>query len=123
MGLIVASWLLAVGDRDRRTGRLPNALLLPGVVGVLASGTPDALAAAFVATAPYLLAHALGAVGGGDVKLALIVGALVGTPAGALAAVLVAQAVALVGFRRAGPRRRPHGPALTGVAAVLVLGG
>ncbi|QKT07269.1 prepilin peptidase [Gordonia sp. X0973] len=130
METVVGLWLLVVGDVDRRSGRLPIPVLWPGVAAVaaqsaarLGASDPRLVAAALVATLPYLLAHALGQVGGGDVKLAFVVGGLAVDPAVAVLAVVTAQLVGVWGSARSARRRRPHGPALAGVAAALVLGG
>ncbi len=128
--MVVVVWLLALGDTDRRTSRLPTSMMWPGLAAVLVQGAADAaagrpgmLAAALAGTAPYLVAHLLGQVGGGDVKLAFVVGGLLGDPLVAVVAVGMAQVVGLAGWCADRRRRRPHGPALTGVAAALLCGG
>lgn len=129
MDLVVALWLLVLGEVDRATSRLPTAKLWPGIAAVgacgisdMLSGHPGVLAAALVSALPYVVAGALGHSGGGDLKLAFVVGGLCADPSTALLVIGLAQAVALVGFTTDRRRRRPHGPALCGVTAVLVAG-
>src|ERR1700759_1270058 len=78
-------WLTALTVYDLRQGRLPNALTLPGavavmLVAVLTGRGPGALVGALALTVPYLAVHLLApaAMGAGDVKLAIGVGALAG---------------------------------------------
>jgi leader peptidase (prepilin peptidase)/N-methyltransferase len=81
----VLAWLAALAVYDVRQRRLPNALTLPGAVAVLIAaalagrGVP-ALLGALVLTALYLGVHLVApvAMGAGDVKLAIGVGALTG---------------------------------------------
>ncbi|MFT4201526.1 prepilin peptidase [Gordonia sp. (in: high G+C Gram-positive bacteria)] len=127
MGCVVALWLLTVGEVDRRTGRLPTVMLWPGIAAVTVTGSVGGehrlLVAAVAACTPYVIAGMIGLVGGGDVKLAFVVGGLTGDPSAALVVVCAAQLIAAVGFARAGGRARPHGPALAGSAAVIVAAG
>nr|WP_212763060.1 prepilin peptidase [Gordonia araii] len=120
--------MLVAGEIDRRTGRLPLVVLWPGIAAVITcgvagalAGEPAVLSSAAAAALPYVGAHAAGQAGGGDVKLGFIVGGLVADPLVALAAVGVAQLVGLAGFVLDRRTRRPHGPALAGVAALAVL--
>ncbi|HNP58887.1 MAG TPA: prepilin peptidase [Gordonia sp. (in: high G+C Gram-positive bacteria)] len=129
MEAIVAVWLVALGEVDRATSRLPTAQLLPGIAAVGICGVGESLAghsgvlvAALVAALPYVVAGLLGHSGGGDLKLAFVVGGLSADPATALLVVGLAQLVALVGFVTERRRLRPHGPALSSVAAILVVG-
>ena len=123
MSLIIVLWLLTLGEGDHRTCRIPTVKLWPGIVAVVTVGVthPAAIGAALIAAVPYLAAHALGQAGGGDVKLAFVLGGLLADPASATV-VGLAQVVALAGFWTDHLARRPHGPALAGVAAVLVIG-
>ncbi len=116
--------MMAVGESDHRTGLLRTVVLWPGIVAVVAGSVPApmVLVSALVAALPYLFAHGLGHTGGGDVKLAFVVGGMLGDPMTALAAVGVAQTVSLVGFVGDRRCRRPHGPSLAGVGAVMVVG-
>jgi prepilin peptidase CpaA len=99
--LVVAAWT------DARTRRIPNALVLAGVVAGLcigfASGGTDGLMSAvgglMLGLCVLLPAYAVGALGAGDVKLVAAVGAFVG-PRGLLGAlvltVLVGGVMALI---------------------------
>ncbi len=117
--LVVA--LVVLAEIDWRTGRLPNALLLPAMAAaaVPVAAHPDCALAAAVATAPYAAGFALRAVGGGDVKLAPICGVLLGAPAEVLVALLAASLFSAVHAGLSRRRRVPHGPAL--VAATLLV--
>ncbi|WP_161927151.1 prepilin peptidase [Gordonia crocea] len=125
MGMVVALWLLALGEGDRRTGRLPTAVLWPGIAGGAAVGGthPVVLVSGLVAVLPYAIAHLMGQVGGGDVKLAFVIGALAADPVLAAVAVVLVQVVALVGFAGSRRRRQPHGPAMCAVGAVCAVAG
>ncbi|WP_345341825.1 A24 family peptidase [Rhodococcus olei] len=124
-------WLSVI---DVRTRRLPNLLTLPGAAVILAvaavAGHPRAAVTGAVLLAGlYLVAHlvAPAALGGGDVKLAIGLGAVTGV-AGAqvwLAAAVGAfalTAAAGVGAPVLGRRVRslPHGPSMC-LATVLAL--
>lgn len=81
----VAMWLTALSVYDIRERRLPNALTLPGAAIVLlaaaVSGRGSAAALGTLALfGGYLVVHLLApsAMGAGDVKLAVGVGALTG---------------------------------------------
>ncbi|QTI67018.1 prepilin peptidase [Gordonia polyisoprenivorans] len=120
--LVVMIWLAVIAECDRRTARIPNRLLVPGVLAVLVGGltVPHVLIAALAGSGPYLLAFARRWCGGADVKLGFVLGGLLAHPLAALLMVALAQVGVLIGHRRAGPVRRPHGPTLI-LAAVLVL--
>jgi leader peptidase (prepilin peptidase) / N-methyltransferase len=115
---------------DVREHRLPNALTLTGAALILAGaaaagrGLP-ALIGALALTSGYLLVHLLSpaAMGAGDVKLALGLGALAGAfgvDAWLCAALGAPMLTALWGLLS---RRRvlPHGPAMCTATAVAVL--
>jgi leader peptidase (prepilin peptidase)/N-methyltransferase len=79
------AWLVALTLYDVRQRRLPNALTLPGAAGVLLVAATDgrlvpALVGAIGLVVPYLAVHLIapGAMGAGDVKLAVGLGALTG---------------------------------------------
>ncbi|MBJ7291196.1 MAG: prepilin peptidase, partial [Williamsia sp.] len=78
-----------------------------------------------VLAAPYLVATTFGACGGGDLKLAVALGGVVGDPALALLVVAAAALVtlAVIALRGRSPRGAgvAHGPALA-VAAVAIGG-
>jgi len=132
VSLATAAWLTVLCGHDLRHRRLPNVLTLPGAAAILTAaallgrGLP-ALAGALVLAAVYLVVHlsAPAALGAGDVKLALGVGAWTGWfgPAvwalAALGASLLTAVVALIAGWR-GVRSVPHGPAL-GLAAAAVV--
>ena len=134
-GVAVAVWLVALTAVDVREHRLPNALTLPGaglvLAGAVASGRGvPALVGALALTAVYLVAHLLSppAMGAGDVKLALGLGALAGAFGvdawvwAALGAPLLTALWALLSRRPV----LPHGPAMcaaTALAVLLVIGG
>ncbi|MEO3760401.1 A24 family peptidase [Mycobacterium sp. B14F4] len=123
----VLAWLAALSIVDMRHRRLPNHLTLPGatvvVVGaaIAGRGMPAMLGAAALFAA-YLLVHltAPAAMGAGDVKLALGVGALTGAfgidvwVLAALAAPLLTAAVALLRYSKP---TVPHGPSMCVAAA------
>jgi leader peptidase (prepilin peptidase)/N-methyltransferase len=143
--LLGLGWLaVAVGAVDVVHHRLPDALTLPALPAALlllaplgAEAVLRGLAGAAVASAAYGAVHlvAPASMGGGDVKLAAPLGALlaaVSWPAVALAGVLAAvltggAAVALALARRGGRRTAlPHGPSMllaAWVVAVASVGG
>jgi leader peptidase (prepilin peptidase) / N-methyltransferase len=122
-------WMAALTGYDVRQRRLPNWLTLPGfvVIMVVAAGTGHGRAAAVGAVllaAVYLLAHATApaAMGAGDVKLALGLGALTGCFGGSvwlLAAIGAPLLTAVIGVL-GGRRTVPHGPSMC-VASVAAL--
>lgn len=99
-GLIVrAAWiavLLVLAVLDVRTRVLPNRLVYPALILALISPLLDSrwawdgVVGALAVSGLFLALHLArpGSVGGGDVKMAGLVGAIVG-PAGALTAILV----------------------------------
>jgi leader peptidase (prepilin peptidase) / N-methyltransferase len=128
-GVAVGLWLAALTVCDLRVRRLPNVLTLPGAIAVAAAaavsgrGTAAAVGALALAGA-YLLVHLVSpaAMGAGDVKLALGVGALSGS-LGAGAWVLAALAAPLLTALWGMLSRRsvlPHGPAMCLATAVAV---
>lgn len=139
--LLGLAWLaVAASAVDVAHRRLPDALTLPALPAALLLLAPlgggavlRGLAAAAVAVAAHGAVHlaAPGALGGGDVKLAAPVGAVLGAVSweavvlgGVLAALLsglAAAAVLLRHGRRASPRSLPHGPSML-VACWLVAG-
>ncbi len=125
------AWLTALTVYDIRERRLPNALTLPGAAVVLVAATiagrgPAALLGAVILTSFYLAVHLISpaAMGAGDVKLAIGVGALTGTfgvDAWVLAAVTAPLLTALwgiVGFRSRATV--PHGPSMCVAALAAV---
>lgn len=117
----VLVWAAALTLHDVRRRRLPNALTLPGAVVILAVAAvggrwPAALCGALALAAPYLAVHLLapGAMGAGDVKLALGLGALTGAFGadvwllGAFGAPVLTVLFGLL----ARVRTLPHGPSM-----------
>ncbi|MGX9672280.1 prepilin peptidase [Mycobacterium sp. HM-7] len=132
-GLVVGAWMLALCVYDLRERRLPNWLTLPGAAAILLTAVVlgrgvAALAGAAALFGLYLLIHLVSpaAMGGGDVKLALGLGALTGmfgADIWVLAAIgaplLTAVWAVAVLFRRHG-RTVPHGPSMCLASAVAV---
>jgi leader peptidase (prepilin peptidase)/N-methyltransferase len=134
---VALAWLGTLSVYDIRQRRLPNWLTLPGAVAAIAlaclahRGLP-AVAGAAALAALYLAVHlvAPAAMGAGDVKLALGVGAVTGyfgVDVWLLAAVtapLLTAAWTLGALAISGQRTAPHGPAMctaTVAAAALAL--
>lgn len=135
---VVLAWLAALSYYDIKQRRLPNLLTLPGAAVVLVGaavtgrGMP-ALAGATALTAMYLLVHLLAptAMGAGDVKLAIGLGALAGCFGvevwflAAQAAPVLTAVMGVVGLWR-GVHTVPHGPSMcvatAGAAGIALLG-
>jgi leader peptidase (prepilin peptidase)/N-methyltransferase len=124
-GACLLAWLTALSVFDMRERRLPNWLTLPGAVVVLAvaaaagRGVPAVLGAVGLAGL-YLVVHlvAPAAMGAGDVKLAVGVGALTGAfgydvwVLAAVGAPLLTATWALVALIRRSSSTVPHGPSM-----------
>ena len=124
-GVCVLVWLAALSVYDIRERRLPNWLTMPGAAVVLAiaaahgRGAPAVLGAVAL-FAVYALVHLVSpaAMGAGDVKLAIGIGALTGTFGGdvwmlaALGAPLLTAGWAVVAVLRRSGRTVPHGPSM-----------
>jgi leader peptidase (prepilin peptidase)/N-methyltransferase len=121
----VVVWAVALSVFDLRERRLPNRLTITGAVlillgaAALGRGLPALLGAAALGGI-YLAVHLVdpAALGGGDVKLAVGLGALTAALGGAIwvlaalgAPVLTAVAAVVAGLRRRGPVV-PHGPSM-----------
>jgi leader peptidase (prepilin peptidase)/N-methyltransferase len=130
----VLLWMAALTGYDVRQCRLPNRLTLPGFAAVMlvAAGSGHGLAAALGAaalTTVYLLVHLLAptAMGAGDVKLALGLGALTGCFGAdvwllaALGAPLLTAAIGLVAWIGWSATSVPHGPSMC-LASAAALG-
>jgi len=127
-------WMVALTGYDIRQRRLPNRLTLPGfaVIMLLAvgsgHGTAAASGAALLAVA-YLLVHLAApvAMGAGDVKLALGLGALTGCFGAdvwllaAIGAPLLTVVIAVVAWLGWSATSVPHGPSMC-VASAVALG-
>lgn len=116
---------MALAGADVRTRRLPNSVVLPGVLGAVAGTmvSPAAGVGLLTAGGIYLVAFWFGGCGGGDVKLAVVVGAMAGSVGMAALLVLSAQVLTLgqVLIARGGvgrSRETAHGPALCASAAL-----
>ena len=121
---VLAIWFVALSISDIRTRRLPNALTVPAAVASLVAVTvhPAAGPGVLVAGGIYVVAYSLHACGGGDVKLAITVGALAGSAAAVVTVVVLAHILTVLPAVVARDRRpQPHGPALC-VATALVCG-
>ena len=136
---VFLGYLAALAVGDLRTHLLPNALVYPGIVVALAAapllpadgyvnGLLGALIAFGVFAAIYFLA-APGVIGGGDVKLAPVIGAALGMSHGLFALALgplfvAVVAIPMIATRRWTLRSRvPYGPYLAlgaGVVAVAM---
>jgi leader peptidase (prepilin peptidase)/N-methyltransferase len=132
IGLLLV-WMTALSSYDLRQRRLPNWLTLPGfaVIMLVAADSghgPAAALGATLLTAVYLLMHLLAptAMGAGDVKLALGLGALTGSFGGdvwflaAIGAPLLTAVIGLVAWLGWSARTVPHGPSMCAVSAVTV---
>ena len=129
----VLLWMAALTGYDVRQCRLPNRLTLPGFAAILlcaavsGHGTAAALGAAALTTL-YLLVHLLAptAMGAGDVKLALGLGALTGCFGAdvwllaAIAAPLLTAAIGLVAWLGWSAKTVPHGPSMCVASAAAV---
>jgi leader peptidase (prepilin peptidase) / N-methyltransferase len=129
-GICALTWLAVLGVYDIRQRRLPNILTLAGAVAVLivaavaGRGVP-ALFGALTLFALYLVVHVLAptAMGAGDVKLAIGIGALTGAfgadvwALAALGAPLLTAVWAVVAAVRRTESTVPHGPSMCVAAA------
>src|ERR1700761_3567144 len=126
-------WMGALTGYDIRQRRLPNWLTLPGFAMIMlvaagsGHGPPAALGAGLLA-AVYLLVHAAApaAMGAGDVKLALGLGALTGCFGGhvwllaAIGAPLLTAVIGVVARLGCSARQVPHGPSMCAASAAAV---
>ena len=126
-------WMAALTGYDVRQRRLPNWLTLPGFAAMMlvAAGSGHGPAAALGAAAlstVYLLVHLLAptAMGAGDVKLALGLGALTGCFGAdvwllaAIAAPLLTTVVGIVARLGWSATTVPHGPSMCVASAAAV---
>ena len=128
-------WMVALTWYDVRQRRLPNRLTLPGfaVIMLVAAGSghgPAAALGAGLLAVVYLLVHAAAptALGAGDVKLALGLGALTGCFGGdvwllaAIGAPLLTAVIGVVARLGWSATSVPHGPSMcVASAAALAL--
>jgi leader peptidase (prepilin peptidase) / N-methyltransferase len=134
-GACVLAWLTALSMYDIRERRLPNWLTMPGAAVVLGLAAAygravPAILGAVALFAVYALVHLVSpaAMGAGDVKLAIGIGALTGTfgsdvwVLAAVGAPLLTAGLAAVAVVRRSGRTVPHGPSmcLTAVTATAL---
>jgi leader peptidase (prepilin peptidase) / N-methyltransferase len=126
-------WMAALTCYDIRERRLPNRLTLPGfaMIMLVAAGSgharPAAVGAVLLA-AVYLLVHlaAPTAMGAGDVKLALGLGALTGCFGAevwllaAIGAPLLTAVIGVAARLGCSARQVPHGPSMCAASAAAV---
>ena len=125
LSISLAGWALWLAWYDQRHHRIPNlALIVPAVVTVgfwlshghgpfMQSGL-DAASGVAVCGLLLLPAYLTGRIGGGDLKLALLIGALLGPVAGFAAMLLSAGLLGATALIRRTAREVPAGPALLG---------
>jgi leader peptidase (prepilin peptidase) / N-methyltransferase len=130
---VVLLWMSALCCYDISQWRLPNWLTVPGfaviVVGAVVAGHGwAALAGAAALAVSYLLVHLLSpaAMGAGDIKLALGLGALTGCFGvgvwllAAFAAPMLTVAVGIVARIGWSVKAVPHGPSMCLASAVAL---
>ena len=132
-GFCVLTWFVGLSWYDIRERRLPNWLTVPGALAILVwaagaeRGAP-ALAGAVSLFAIYLALHLIAptAMGAGDVKLAIGIGALTGAfgvdvwSLAALAAPLLTAGWAGIVRIVSAERIVPHGPSMCVTAAAAM---
>lgn len=119
--VVLALWLLGLSARDIRTRRLPNVLTLPALGGAVAGTVmhPAAVAPGLLLNVViYGFAFWLGGCGGGDLKLAVTLGAMAESLVAAAMIVVLAQMMTLgMAWVRRDRHPQAHGPPLC-IAAV-----
>lgn len=123
--LILAGWALWLAWYDQRYHRIPNLALIVPAISVLGlwltnghgpfmqSGL-DAVVGLATCGLLLLPAYLSGRIGGGDLKLALLIGALLGPIAGFAALLLAALLLGVMALIQRKAREVPAGPALLG---------
>ncbi|MBY0288133.1 MAG: A24 family peptidase [Mycobacteriaceae bacterium] len=130
VGVCVLTWFAGLSWFDIRERRLPNWLTMPGALAILmcAAATghgASALTGAVTLFAIYLAMHltAPAAMGAGDVKLAIGIGALTGAfgvdvwSLAAVTAPLLTAGMAVIVRIVCAERTVPHGPSMCAAAA------
>ena len=129
----LAAWALALSAIDIRERRLPNTLTLPGfaviLAGAIAGGRWSAAVLGAIALAGlYLVVHLAipAAMGAGDVKLALGLGAFTGAcgvgvwALAALGAPALTAVLGMVSVARGRSGVVPHGPSMCAASLAVV---
>ncbi len=132
---VLAFALLVVFFTDLEHQIIPNAVTYPGIVaGVALSAASGQLGPSLIAAAAAGMVFLLlgivsrGGMGGGDIKLAAMIGAFLGTPAVIVALFLAVALGAAVGLVLLALRLRsrkdmiPFGPAMAAGAMIAVFG-
>ena len=134
-GAVIVVWMAALSIYDLRVRRLPNWLTLPGALVILVVATVQGRGGAAMLGAVslfglYLLVNlwSPAAMGAGDVKLAVGIGALTGSfgvevwTLGAFGAAVLSGVWACAAALRGTRPTVPHGPSmcLAALAAVIV---
>jgi leader peptidase (prepilin peptidase)/N-methyltransferase len=132
-GVCVLAWLAMLSVYDIRQARLPNWLTIPGAAMILAVAAAhgrgvSALLGAVALFAMYVLVHLISpaAMGAGDVKLAIGIGALTASFGSdvwllaALGAPMLTAGWAVVALVRRSAQTVPHGPSMC-LAAVAAM--
>lgn len=130
VGVCVLTWFAWLSWFDIRERRLPNWLTVPGALAILTWATATgrgapALAGAVLLFAIYLAMHLIApaAMGAGDVKLAIGIGALTGAfgvdvwSIAAVTAPLLTAGMAVIIRIKSAERTVPHGPSMCTAAA------
>ncbi|MGZ8801917.1 MAG: prepilin peptidase [Mycobacterium sp.] len=129
----MAGWLITLSCFDIRQRRLPNVLTLPGAAIILAGAAltghgAAAAAGAAAMFAVYAVVHVVSpqAMGAGDVKLSIGLGALAGSfgagvwLSAALGASVLTALLGCVRLVRGDRSPLPHGPSMCMAAAAAV---
>jgi leader peptidase (prepilin peptidase)/N-methyltransferase len=129
----VLVWLAALSVYDIRERRLPNWLTMPGAAVIIAMAAVHGRAGAAVLGAValfavYAVVHLVSpaAMGAGDVKLAIGMGALTGTFGGdvwvlaTLGAPVLTAGWAVIAVVRRSARTVPHGPSMCLAATTAI---
>lgn len=134
--VVLFALLGALAINDFRTARLPNRLMYPGIVAAAAAapilptgGYVNSLLGGFAGFAAFAVIYFArpGIIGGGDVKLAAMVGLALGFPHGlvALAAAPVLASVVAIPMLVTGhwttATKIPYGPYICIVAAAVAV--